>query len=76
MWQGSLVDSLWHHLIEIDPVQQAKTRRHQIMAMARYGRQSIGELEGMDVADLRAWYGELRELLANEKPEERITENG
>jgi hypothetical protein len=60
----------------MDPVEQEKMRRKQILQLARYGR--VGGLHDWDeesVDELRAWYQALKEVLDSEEALGRVAEN-
>jgi hypothetical protein len=73
-WSGTGMDAFWVHLLELDPRELEKTRRHQMMALARYGRQPLLAWDDVLVTELRAWYGTLAEMLTQEA-EARVTED-
>jgi hypothetical protein len=64
---GTVFDACWHHVLRVDPAEQEKTRRMQVLELSRYGR--LGGLHEWDdepVRELRAWHAALRELLGGE----------
>lgn len=75
VWNDSGSPAWWPHLLELEPAEQEKIRRHQVMALARYGHQPIGRWDDEDVQELRACYEELCELLEGESAATRHHEN-
>lgn len=73
--RGSAVDAFWHHLIDVNPEERMKLRRHQIMVLARYARAPLLGWDDQDVQDLRSWYEELSELMGAESDAGRLIED-
>lgn len=76
VWSDGGSPAWWPHLLLLDPAEQEKIRRHQIIALARYGRQPISEWLDADVQELRAWYESLAELMKAEAEATRHHEDG
>lgn len=74
VWTGTGVDAWWHHSLDLDPEELGRHRRHQMMALARYARQPLGQWEEVGVDELDAWYGELGELLKRENAPSPLVE--
>ena len=66
----------WHHLLVLDPNELEKFRRHQIVALARYARAPLLAWDDVATTELRVWYDELKELLAQENAASRKMEDG
>lgn len=74
-WTGGGVDSFWSQLLNLDPEELGKLRRHQMMALARYGRQSLLDWEDRETNELRSWYEELRLLMEAESTAGKVVED-
>ena len=74
-WTGTGTDAFWHHLLVRDPVEFENLRRHQMMALGRYGRQPISMWDEFDVTELDAWYAELKELITREGAASKAAED-
>ena len=75
VWTGGGAGAFWHHMLDLDPDKLEGLRRHQIMALARYGRQAIGSWDDRLTTELTAWYRELAALLKDESAVQKIGEN-
>ena len=71
-WSGTGLDAFWHHLLDLDPEELGRLRRHQIMALARYARAPLLGWDDVEVTELQAWYSELRDLLKAENESSRM----
>lgn len=67
-------DSLWRLVLSWDPEELLEARDSQIMALARYGRQSVLQWGDVDVQDIRKWYERLRKLLERENAMTQVNE--
>jgi len=74
-WSGTGADAFWWHLLSLDPNELEKLRRHQIMALGRYGRQQVNAWDDRDVTELTAWYRELSELMKAESAISKTSED-
>jgi hypothetical protein len=75
---GTSFDAAWHHILQADPLEQEKTRRRQILQLARYGRfggSSPCAWDDEPVTELRAWWRTLKEILDEEDSLSRASEN-
>ena len=51
---------------ELDPDEQERARRRQIVYLARYGRQSMLQWDEVDVLDLIAFHNEVSTIVGEE----------
>lgn len=61
-------DALWHFLFDSTPREILKAREMQLIALARYGRQSLHQWGDVEVMEVRRWVARLNELLEEEAP--------
>lgn len=63
---GTQWDVIWHFLLLIDPKEQEKSHTRMIMQFARYARQSIEEVEAMELTEVKRYYRELVAVVEGE----------
>ena len=63
---GSNWDAIWHFLLQIDPKEQEKAHARMIIQFARYARQSIEEVEAMELTEVKRYYRELVAVVEGE----------
>jgi hypothetical protein len=70
-------DAVWHLTLDVDPDLQERTRRKQILELARYGRLGGGlhDWDDEPVVELRAWWDALKELMDKEDSLASAAEN-
>ncbi len=74
-WSGTPVDAFWYHIMHVDPLELGEIRGHQLMALARYARQSLFGWDDVDVTEVRFWYRQLKELMKLEAEASKVTED-
>ena len=74
-WSGTIFDACWANMLVLDPRELEEHRRKQIITLARYGRQPIGQWDQVPVTELQAWYRSLAELMSEEAEAMRVTED-
>lgn len=59
-------DGVFRLVAELDPDEQERARRRQIVYLARYGRQSMLQWDEVDVLDLIAFHNEVSTMVGEE----------
>lgn len=78
---GTVFDACWYHTEAVVPAGEDDVddyRRHQILALARYGRFGGGNIHQWDdepVEELNTWYRALVKLMDRESAMQATTEN-
>jgi hypothetical protein len=63
---GTPWDTIWHFVLTIDPKEQEKAHAKMIIQFARYARQSIEEVEAMELTEVQRYYRELVDVVQGE----------
>lgn len=72
---GLSCDAYWDHVVRIDPGEHLRMRVRQKAYLARYGRQSVLQWEGREVAELNEHFAAMSEIIREENALSRGSED-